>query len=339
MKLFIFGSTGDLVKRKVLPALQELESGELEVWALGRKDFTEEIYRDFVCRGKCSPEFRKRIFYRKIDLESKNLCEDCMGVFETEEINYFYISFPPELIRKTLESLAYLKSRGIRVRILIEKPFGRNLEEAESLERFINDNFSGGEVWLSDHYLFKENILRLKRTDFRKLKIVSLESIGLEGRSYYDSVGALRDMVQSHFLNIAFKLAGKIRPDKIKVLKFERMQYLDYAQELGKSSGTETLVKLKIKAGGKEFEFITGKAFDKKVSFMEIDKKRIDLEDKNNPYKTLFSDFLDGRMENFPEISNALLAWRIIERVESSKPKPKLELYRKGISGDELISS
>ena len=349
MKLFIFGSTGDLVKRKVLPALQGLaeENSEfkgLEIWALGRKDFTHEVYKDFVCEGgKCSLDFRKRIFYKRISLENSNMCEGCLEIFDKKETNYLYISLPPEFIKNILESSVSLKKAGIKIRLLIEKPFGRNLEESEELESFIEKNFHPDEVYLSDHYLFKDGILEAeeKIPDFRNLKIVSLEEVGLESRmTYYDGIGALKDMVQSHFLNIAFRLGGKINPDGMKIARFRKMQYGNgkdsgYVSELGKSSRTETFVDLAITAEGREFEFITGKAFDKKVSFIELDGRKISLEDRKNPYERMFSDFFAGRKSDFPKVKNAVLAWKIINRIEDSSPE--LQFYLKGISSDEFL--
>lgn len=341
MKLFIFGSTGDLVKRKVLSAIQNLDFKNLEVWALGRKNFTKEIYTDFVCEeGKCTPDFKKRIFYKRIDLDKKDMCEDCLKIFDKDAVNYFYVSLPPDLIGNVLGSIADLKKQDLKIRVLIEKPFGSNLNEAINLKGFIENYFSPEEVYLSDHYLFKDGVISLKKSNFRKFKAVSLESVGLEGRtSYYNSVGALRDMVQSHFLNIALKL-GKINPNKIKVVRFNRMQYGNgedsgYVKELGRKSSTETLVDLKIKLGNSDFEFITGKAFDKKLSFIEIDGKRISLEDTKNPYEVMFSDFLSGNNKNFPTIKGAVTAWKIIEKIETLKPE--LKFYKERISADEFL--
>ena len=137
MKLFIFGSTGDLVKRKVLPALQNLQKNDLEIWAIGRKNFTHEIYKNFVCSNMCSLYFRKRLHYLKINFQEKNICKPCEKILDKNKINYFYISMPPKSADKILISLAKIKKKGFKLKILIEKPFGENLKHAKKLEKII----------------------------------------------------------------------------------------------------------------------------------------------------------------------------------------------------------
>src|SRR6056297_4238998 len=109
MKLFVFGSTGDLIKRKVLPTIQELNQEDLEVYALGRKDFNKELYRDFVCNGNCNGDFKERLHYIKIDYDSKDFCDECLDYFDKEKINYFYVALPPGLYKTMLISIGKLK--------------------------------------------------------------------------------------------------------------------------------------------------------------------------------------------------------------------------------------
>lgn len=339
MKLFIFGSTGDLVKRKVLPALQSLNKDNLEIVAIGRKDFTHEIYHDFVCEGdRCSPRFKKILKYIQVDFEKEDICEGnvCRDMFDKKQNNFIYISMPPWTIIKILLSLSKMKKEGFDFSILIEKPLGENLEQAIELKKIINEN--NLDVFLSDHYMFKKNVINLNKQKFEKLKIVSAEELGLEKRAgYYDSVGALKDMVQSHFLNIAFRLLNN--PEKefsdFEIKEYKKAQYLGYVKELGKESNTETFVKLKIKTKNKEFEFISGKKFSKKTSFLEIDNKKIELETGDNPYEIIFSDFFNNKKEKFPKIDEAILAWEIIRKIESQKTE--LKFYEDDSSYDLLI--
>ena len=176
MKLFIFGSTGDLVKRKVLPALQALDEDKLEIWAIGRRNFTNEIYRDFVCGKKCNSLFKKRINYIKIDFEKGNLCEFREDILDRNRTNYFYISMPPKFFDKILISLTKLKERGFKIKILMEKPFGENLEHAKKLKKIIQKGNLEKDIFLSDHYLFKKNIISLKKNNFEKIKLISIET-------------------------------------------------------------------------------------------------------------------------------------------------------------------
>ncbi|MDP3882084.1 MAG: hypothetical protein Q8Q31_04390 [Nanoarchaeota archaeon] len=344
MKLFIFGPTGDLVRRKVLPALQSLDK-EMDIWALGRRDFTDEDYSDFVCKGLCTTEFAKKLKYRKIDLNNDDFLEPYFNLFDKNEVNLFYIALPPDNIKKILFTLAKIKSGNIRFRVLIEKPFGENLNDAQYLRKIILDNKLSEEVYLSDHYLFKENIVDLTPINFKELKLISLENVGLEGRNtYYEGVGALNDMVQSHFFNIVFKLLENPEEefDSFEVIDIQRAQYSDgkgesYEKELGKKSETETFVKMKIKTREKTFEFITGKGFSDKLGILGVDSEKIDLHGGENAYVSLFSHFFEGRKNKFPSIDNSILAWKIIESIDLNKVP--LEFYGRGESSEDFLKS
>src|SRR3989338_607143 len=250
MRLFIFGSTGDLVKRKVIPALQDLKE-ELQIYAFGRRDFTDETYREFICQGTCTSEFAERICYRRIDLSNEGFLEPHYSLFEKTKINFIYIALPPENIDSILFALIKLKEKGIKFRVLIEKPFGKDSKHALELKKIISEGDLDEEVYLSDHYLFKKNIMDLKPKNFKSLRLISLENLGLEGRNtYYDEIGALKDMVQSHFFNIVFKLFDNpaVEFDSFEVSDIAKVQYTDgngesYEKELGRKSKTETFVR------------------------------------------------------------------------------------------------
>ncbi|VVB79156.1 Glucose-6-phosphate 1-dehydrogenase [uncultured archaeon] len=326
-KLFIFGSTGDLVKRKVLPALHHVRG--LEVYAIGRKQMEHEDYHEVYC-PECENIFLKRLKYIQIDFSS--IVESIKPYLEKDEVNYFYVSLPPDMIRGILESLSYLKE--YKIKILVEKPFGSNLKEAELLFDFIKENNLEENVFLADHYIFKKNVLSLESSDYSNVKLVSLEKLGLEKRGYYDSVGALRDMVQSHFLNILFRLVPNIDLNNFKILDFKLGQYEEYVSELGDESKTETYVKLRVAFENLEVEFVTGKGFDKKESFLVLGKNSLDFGDDNS-YVAMFHDFLNGDKKVFPTIENAIKSWKFIENVEQNKPS--LDYYKKGSSASNFM--
>jgi glucose-6-phosphate 1-dehydrogenase len=344
MKLFIFGSTGDLVKRKIIPAFIRLRLDDLQIIALGRKDFTNEMYEDFICNDKCFKNFKNKPIYHKIEFNDEIICEKCDSLLDKSENNFFYVAMLPNFIEKFLIYFGKIKEKGFKIKILIEKPFGENLEDAKNLKKIIIEKNLVDDIFISDHYLFKEEVAGLKKSDFKQIKIVSLETVGLEKRIYYDRVGALKDMIQSHFLNIVFRLLKN--PEKeflyFEILEYIRGQYGNgkdrgYVKELGKKSDTETFVKVKLKTKDKEFEFITGKRFDKKIGFIEADKKIIHLESFKDPYAHLFLDFFYENKKNFTTIDNSILAWEIIKKMESEKPK--LNYYPEGSSSEEIISN
>lgn len=314
VKLFIFGSTGDLVKRKVLPALKKIKN--LEVYAIGRRNLTTQDY-------KKQFNTKLNIHYLKLDFEQKDFCLGCLNFLDKKETNYIFLALPPALQEKILEQIIMLKQRNLKLKILIEKPFGHNLESALHLNSLIVKEKLENDVFISDHYLFKKQTYNLKPINFKNLRIISLEKLGLAGRIHYDEVGALRDMIQSHFLNITFKLLNNPAEEfsKIEILSSSRAQYKNYEKDLGKKSDTETYVHLIMKTKTKILEFETGKAFKTKKSFIEIDGRKTNLTDSPNPYTQMFLDFFSNNKESFPK--HTLLAWRILEKIQ----KTPLERY------------
>ena len=345
MKFFIFGSTGDLVKRKIVPALSNIPLPDLEIIALGRRDFIDNSsYNDFICEsGMCFNHLNKKPEYNKIDFKDEIVCEKCIEKLEKKNTNFFYSAMPPQNIEIIIEYVGKIKKNGYKVKLLIEKPFGENLESAEYLKKVIEKENLLEDIFISDHYVFKDEIINLSKLDFKKIKIVSLESVGLENRiGYYDGAGALKDMVQNHFLNIIFKLIDNPEEEfeNFNIISFERGQYgngenIGYVKELGKSSNTETFIKILLKTKTKEIEFVTGKKFNEKVSFMEIDGKKITLDNKKNSYEKLIFDFLSERKNNFPTIDKTILSWKIIDKIKSVETK--LKYYSEGLDINKVI--
>jgi glucose-6-phosphate 1-dehydrogenase len=326
-KLFIFGSTGDLVKRKVLLGLHNFK--DLEVHALGRKDLSKNEYAHDYCIN-CSTDFKERLNYIKIDFNI-NMVNYFKQALDKKNVNYFYISLPPNLISGILLKLNAIRKEGYKIQILIEKPFGSNLQEALMLKDLIKKLKLDKNVYLADHYLFKKSILNLKAKDFRELRIVVLEKLGLENRAYYDDIGALRDMTQSHFFNILFKISKELINSDIlenfKILEFKKGQYNKYEEELGKKSDTETYIKLKFGLGHRIIEFETGKAFGKKEAFIQIDGKKMYIDVNENPYIKMFQEFFKNKKSNFPKIEEAILSWELINKIETFEKNKDLITY------------
>ncbi len=329
MRIFLFGSTGDLARRKILPAISKLNLKDLKLFAVGRKDYLNELYVKNACTKTCT--IQKNINYFKANFENEFICEDCITNLSKTEINYFYISLPPDLFELLIKKINLLKLSGYNVKILLEKPFGSSLTCAKKIEKLLKKFKLEEDVFLADHYLFKSTILKIKKQeliekDFEKLKIVSLEELGLEGRiSYYDKNGALIDMVQSHLFNIMFKFLTKKEIKNLKIIQVEKKQYKGYEKELGKISNTETFVKIKLKTNNKEIELITGKKFNKKINKMFLDDKEIDIID-DGAYEKMISSFLENNKENFPQIKDTLASWEIVEKI--NKKKVKLIKYK-----------
>jgi glucose-6-phosphate 1-dehydrogenase len=368
MKLFIFGATGDLIKKKVFPALEEIKN--LEIISLGRKDLDNDLFNSEYCIN-CSNELKNRLNYKKISFKD-NFCKECIDLIDKDKINYFYVSLPPKMAYSIIKELIELKKQDYKIKILLEKPFGDSLKEAKNLNELIIKGGIKEDIYLSDHYLFKDEILNLNnlflnnktedkinKNNLKKIEIVSLEKDGINQRVYYDEVGAIKDMVQSHLLNILFKIIN-LRSNNLNNIDFSDIkssfkikdvkiaQYKDYQKEIGKYSDTETYAKisgdLKITDKKKDknckkesIEIIleTGKKLEKKEAWISLyydrinkDFNKIELKDLKNPYIKMFNDFFNGNKENFPKISQSLITWELTEDILKYIKKKKLKLEK-----------
>jgi glucose-6-phosphate 1-dehydrogenase len=240
---FIFGGTGDLTSRKLIPALYNLF---LEGWmppyfqivAMGRTQFTNESFREellkdinqFSRTGKAVKEkwdaFSANLFFQVSDVADpktyKEQGERIQKFTQTagEEPNViYYLAVAPRFFSTIAENLAAYKlaANPFKNRIVIEKPFGHDLESAKNLNKLLSGIFTEKQIYRIDHYLGKEtvqNILAFRfansilepiwnRNYIDHVQISVTEQLGVGDRGgYYDESGALRDMVQNHILQL-----------------------------------------------------------------------------------------------------------------------------------------
>ena len=289
--LVLFGATGDLAKRKLFPALYELERhGSLTVPVIGvaRSDWTDAGFREH-----CEESIRQHVedpddgvitrLQKRMDLIQgdyadkatwSNLRKKLDRVHSAHAV--YYMAIPPLMFPTVAEQLASvgLNERG---RIVVEKPFGRDLPSAEELNRTLHSVFPEERIFRIDHYLGKESVEDLlvfrfsnallepvwKRNYVRSVQITMSETIGVEGRgSFYDSVGAVRDVMQNHLLQVLSLVAMEppvgpeskyLQDEKAKVFaampamdpqRIVRGQYVGYRDEPGVAtdSNVETFV-------------------------------------------------------------------------------------------------
>ncbi|MEM8750685.1 MAG: glucose-6-phosphate dehydrogenase [Pseudomonadota bacterium] len=233
----IFGATGDLAQRKLLPALYQRErDGQLpdKCRMIGSarsvhegdsfKEFAREALEthvpDDLRDAESLERFLARLSYIKIDVmgdEGWAELKKALQEAEPDRIRAFYLAVGPSLfgtISERLETFGLITSTS---RLVIEKPLGRDLESAQKLNRDVGEHFHEDQVFRIDHYLGKETVqnllaLRFANTLFEPLwnathidhvQITVAETVGVEGRAeYYDRSGAMRDMVQNHLLQL-----------------------------------------------------------------------------------------------------------------------------------------
>ena len=235
--LIIFGASGDLTKRKLIPALFELYKQDLlpekfAVLGASRSELSDDDFRnradEFIPDDKNREEFKKLLFYQPVQnkeaddfIPLKERLEELSGSMKIEQNYVFYLSTPPSLypvIPKLLCLNGLSKSDNNFRRLIVEKPFGTDLKSAKELNQQLLNYFEEKQIYRIDHYLGKETVQNMLVTRFsngifeplwnrryiERVEITSAESLGVEGRGgYYDNSGAMRDMLQNHLLQVA----------------------------------------------------------------------------------------------------------------------------------------
>lgn len=240
----IFGGTGDLTFRKLLPALYNrfasgAEPGVARVVILGRRDYTSEQFRglarDWVERFSRLPyqddifdRFASGIDYYRMDFTDPGAYAGLARYYAErgDREHIFYLAVAPRFFTGIAEGLAGVE--GARLgKIVLEKPFGEDLASAAALSRGLEEFFTKERVYRIDHYLGKEMVRGIQTLRFANpvftdawdarrieyVQISALEDVGVETRGgYYDHSGALKDMVQNHLFQILSILAME-RPE------------------------------------------------------------------------------------------------------------------------------
>ncbi|KYC95143.1 glucose-6-phosphate dehydrogenase [Heyndrickxia sporothermodurans] len=356
--IMIFGATGDLAKRKLYPSLYHLyKKGKLAdhfaVIGTARRPWSHEEFREnikdsihsFVGADEQIDDFSSHFYYQPHDvtdsdsyIQLKTLAEELDTKYSLQGNRIFYLAMAPEFFGTIAD---HLKADGLTdttgfKRLVIEKPFGHDLESAEQLNAQIRQSFPEEEIYRIDHYLGKAmvqniEVIRFANAFFEPLwnnryisniQITSSEKLGVEERArYYETSGALRDMVQNHMLQMLALLAmeppirlttDEIRSEKVKVFRalrpiegnevneyFVRGQYgpgtidknevVGYRDEMNvdPDSQTETFVAGKLmidnfRWAGVPFYIRTGKRMTTKSTKIVIQFKDIPMNLYNN---------------------------------------------------------
>jgi glucose-6-phosphate 1-dehydrogenase len=340
--LVVFGATGDLARRKLLPAMFQRDiagqlPAEARIIGVARGPMTGEAFiamaRHAIIehvpeaeRSEAAVErFTGRLSYVAVEADEDGGWHDLTAALEPyrEYVNVFYLATGPALFGPICERLGRFGLAHANARVVVEKPIGKDLDSARLLNDEIGRVFPEDRVYRIDHYLGKEAVQNLMALRFANglfaplwnaahidhVQITVAESLGVEGRAgYYDTAGALRDMVQNHILQLlclvameppAILDADAVRDEKLKVLRalkpisdalsshsVVRGQYRagaaagapvpGYLDELGAdTSTTETFVALKAEIlnwrwAGVPFYLRTGKRLAERVSEIVI---------------------------------------------------------------------
>jgi glucose-6-phosphate 1-dehydrogenase len=345
--LVIFGATGDLAQRKIIPALfHRDEQGQLppeaRIIGTSRRPLSDDEYRAFaktaldahIAKDLLKPEtlakFLARISYVAAEASQEEGWPKLHAALadNPDRVRVFYLAVGPDLFAPICARLGNHNLVTPNSRVVVEKPVGKNGASAHALNDAIGAVFPEPSIYRIDHYLGKETVQNLMALRFANalfeplwnasyidhVQITVAETLGVEGRAgYYDTSGALRDMVQNHILQLLCLVAMEppssmeadaLRDEKLKVLKslkpmtqammdthVVRGQYRagasasgavqGYLEELGNStSTTETFVAMKAEIGswrwnGVPFYLRTGKRLPQRVSEIMVQFKQV----------------------------------------------------------------
>ncbi|MFT6605642.1 MAG: glucose-6-phosphate 1-dehydrogenase [Halocynthiibacter sp.] len=261
--LVIFGGTGDLARRKILPGLyRRFCAGQMpedaRIIGAARSEFGSAEYREFVraaidefvAKNDCGPErindFLERLEYIAIDAKGEAGWKELAKMVRRDIVNAFYFSVAPSLFGDLAQRLHDYGIATDESRIVVEKPFGRDLASAKQLNAVLAAHFDETQIYRIDHYLGKETVQNLMAVRFGNIlfeplwnsqfvdhiQITVAETVGVGGRGeYYDRSGAMRDMVQNHLMQllclIAMEPPSRFEPDSVRDEKLKVIRALE----------------------------------------------------------------------------------------------------------------
>jgi glucose-6-phosphate 1-dehydrogenase len=261
--LVIFGGTGDLARRKILPGLfRRFISGQMpeeaRIIGAARSDMSVDDYRVMIrdavhefdpasAKHKdCLERFLGQLGYVAVDAMGEGGWNELKEEMRENTVRAFYFSVAPSLFGAIAERLKSFGLADDQSRIVVEKPFGKDLETAKKLNRSLSEHFDESQIYRIDHYLGKETVQNLMAVRFGNMlfeplwnsqyvdhiQITVAETVGVGGRgSYYDTSGAMRDMVQNHLMQllclIAMEPPAKFDPDAVRDEKLKVIRALD----------------------------------------------------------------------------------------------------------------
>ena len=261
--LVIFGATGDLARRKILPSLfRRFHAGQMpdqaRVIGAARSEHDEASFRAFVLealkefarvKGAKASDYKTfvaRLDYVTLDARGTEGWEALKALCGRGATRAFYFSVGPSLFEDLAKRLHKYGLAGEETRIVVEKPFGRDLASAKALNAALARHFDESQIYRIDHYLGKETVQNLMAVRFGNMlfeplwnsqyidhiQVTVAETVGVAGRGeYYDRSGAMRDMVQNHLMQllclIAMEPPARFEPDAVRDEKLKVIRALE----------------------------------------------------------------------------------------------------------------
>ena len=295
--MVLFGGTGDLVKRKLLPALYNaFVDGNIEsssrFFCLGRGDMSSEDYITSAhkyatdAKNKIDPhhwsEFIKLINYVQLDVNDEAGYSKLGSVLDQNKTNIYYLSTAPELFKTISHNLAKSGLNHERSRVVLEKPLGNDLASSNDINDYVAQYFKEDQIYRIDHFLGKESVQNLMAVRFgntlfealwrrqwvNSVQITVSEDIGVGSRGdFYEHTGALRDMLQNHLLQmlciVAMEPPSSLDAD---VIRDEKLKVLRSLKPLSEDDVLKNVIKGQYKAGAVAGQSVKGYLEEEKVA-------------------------------------------------------------------------
>lgn len=383
--LIIFGVSGDLIRRYVLPAIIELDNKrklpkKFKVLGITRKtnlNIGEILNKDIPKEYTTNHE---EIY--SMDVNDKKEYENLTQKIEDIESNWqekaeilFYLSLPPLISTQIIKNLGqndFIQKR--KVKLLIEKPFGIDLKSAKKQIENTLKYFKENQIYRVDHYLFKKIVSKiisfkekneLNNENIENIEINAFEEIDIGKRIlFYEKVGAIKDMIQSHLLELTaliltdskdnknpnqsrFNVFKNLELIKEKTIKGQYQGYIN--PEINPNSQTETFASITLKSKAKNLNRIlitlnTGKALSKKETYIKIkykNKKNIFIKEqinkKHNSYENVILNAIHSKKDYFVSQKEVLETWRIVSPIIQKSKNTNLITYKKGSKLEEIF--
>ena len=261
--MVLFGATGDLAKREIIPALfNSFKIGqvpkEFRLAGVSRSKLTDAEFQKLVQTSILNTystqdvepaiiqQFLQQVCFIPVDVKSGEGWSKLVAWSQLNTICTYYLSVSPILFEEIVRSIENNKLVNPNTRIVVEKPFGQDSQSAQKLNQILTQTFAESQIYRIDHYLGKETVqnlmaLRFSNVLFEPLwnsqyidhvQITVSESVGIKGRqSYYDTAGAMRDMVQNHLMQllclVAMEPPSSFEPDAVRDEKVKIIRALD----------------------------------------------------------------------------------------------------------------
>ncbi|MEF9919989.1 MAG: glucose-6-phosphate dehydrogenase [Erysipelotrichaceae bacterium] len=272
--LTLFGGTGDLTLRKLLPALYNLVANKewdtkAKIIIIGRRDYDHNQYCDMVkpwvkkfarlsFQEETFDELCHSILYFQMDFTNKDNYHELNHLYDNYKLrnHIFYFAVSPQFFSIIIDGLKVVEHSN-EASLMIEKPFGENLKAAKLLNKKMEDFFIKDNIYRIDHYLGKEMIRNIQTIRFtnpifsniwnhefiESIQISAFEDIGVENRGdYYDQSGALKDMVQNHLLQILSIIAMEQPSNNEDAMHEEQLKVLRSMRSINNISIKDTMV-------------------------------------------------------------------------------------------------